>query len=97
MLEKYYKKINQKILEKYFNKLNQVALLITVVLIIGFFIKIDMNVLLIPNNAQNISLNAPFLFFILIGVLFLNGLIAVVLYVKERQKNKVYQEEKDVE
>jgi heme/copper-type cytochrome/quinol oxidase subunit 1 len=95
MLEKYYKKLNQKILEKYFNKLNQVALLITVVLIIGFFVKIDMNVLLIQ-NAQKISLKTPFLFFILMGVLFLNGLIAVVLFVKERQKNKLYQEEKDV-
>lgn len=86
MLEKYYKKIKIT---------NQAVLLITVVLIIGFFVKIDMNVFLIP-NAQNISLNAPFLAFILISVLFLNGLIARVIFVKERQKNKVYQEEKDV-
>ena len=86
MLEKYYKKIKIT---------NQMVLLTTVVLIIGFFVKIDMNFLLIP-NAQNISLNAPFLAFILIGVLFLNGLIARIIFIKERQKNKVYQEDKDV-
>ncbi len=86
MLEKYYKKIKIT---------NQMVLLTTVVLIIGFFVKIDMNFLLIP-NAQNISLNAPFLAFILIGVLFLNGLIALIIFIKERQKNKVYQEDKDV-
>jgi archaellum biogenesis protein FlaJ (TadC family) len=87
MLEKYYKKIKIT---------NQVVLLITLSLIIMFFVEIDMNVLLIP-NAQKIPLNAPFLAVILISVLFLNGLIARIIFIKERQKNKVYQEEKDVE
>lgn len=85
-------------LEKYYRKLkitNQVVLLISVVLVIGFFVKIDMNVLPIP-NARNISLKAPFLAYILIVLLFLNGLIAIVIFVKERQKNSVYQEDKDV-
>ncbi len=86
MLEKYYKKIKIT---------NQAVMLVTINLIIIFFVKIDMNVLSIP-NAQNISLNAPFLAFILIGVLFLNGLIARIIFIKERQKNKVYQEDKDV-
>ncbi len=86
MLEKYYKKIKIT---------NQAVMLVSVILIIGFFVKIDMNVFLIPNE-QNISLNAPFLAIILIGVLFLNGLIARIIFIKERQKNSVYQEDKDV-
>lgn len=86
MLEKYYKKLKIT---------NQVVLLISVVLVIGFFVKIDMNIFLIP-NAQNISLNAPFLAYILIVVLFLNGLIALIIFIKERQKNNVYQEDKNV-
>ena len=84
MLEKNYKKLKIT---------NQVVILISVVLIIGFFVKIDMNVFLIP-NAQKISLNAPFLAYILIVLLFLNGLIALIIFIKERQKNKVYQEDK---
>ena len=84
MLEKNHKKLKIT---------NQVALLISVVLIIGFFVKIDMNVLLIP-NARNLSLNAPFLAYILIVLLFLNGLIALIIFIKERQKNNVYQEDK---
>jgi len=88
MLEKYYKKLKIA---------NQTVLLITVILIINFFIIIDMNVLLIPNNAQKIPLNAPFLAFILIVVLFLSGLILGIIFIKERQKNNFYQEEKNVE
>lgn len=87
MLEKYYKKIKIT---------NQAVMLITVILTIMFFVKIDMTFLSIP-NAQNISLNAPFLAFILIGVLFLNGLIARIIFVKERRIKDVYQEDKDVE
>jgi ABC-type thiamin/hydroxymethylpyrimidine transport system permease subunit len=83
MLEKYYKKLKIT---------NQVVFLITVVLIVSFFVKINMNVFLIP-NAQNLSLNTPFLAYILIGVLFLNGLIARIIFIKERQKKDVYQED----
>jgi hypothetical protein len=83
MLEKYYKKLKIT---------NQAVLLVTVVLIVSFFVKINMNVLLVP-NAQNISLNATFLAYILIGVLFLNGLIACIISIKERQKNDVIQED----
>ena len=86
MLEKYYKKLKIT---------NQGVLLITVVLIVVFFVEINMNVFLIP-NAQNISLNAPFLAYILIGVLFLSGLIALIIFIKERQKNNIYQEEENV-
>ncbi|MHA1293991.1 MAG: hypothetical protein ACTSQJ_15170 [Promethearchaeota archaeon] len=85
MLKKYYKKIKIT---------NQVVMFITLSLIIMFFVEIDMNILSIP-NAQKIPLNAPFLVYILIGVLFLNGLIARIIFIKERQKNNLYQEEKN--
>jgi len=84
MLEKYHSKL------KIANQAVQAVLLITVVLIVVFFVKIDMNVLIIP-NAQNISLNAPFLALILIVVLFLSGLILVIIFIKERQKKEVIQ------
>lgn len=77
MLEKYYKKIKIT---------NQGVFLITVILIIMFYVKINMNVFLIP-NAQKIPLNIPFLAYILIGILFLNGLIALIIYIKKRQIN----------
>lgn len=83
MLEKYYKKIKIT---------NQGVFLITVILIIMFYVKINMNVFLIP-NAQKIPLNTPFLAYILIGILFLNGLIALIIYLKKRQKKEVYQED----
>ena len=83
MLEKYYKKLKIT---------NQAVFLITVVLIVSFFVKINMNVFLIP-NAQNIPINAPFLAYILISVLFLSGLITLIIFIKERQKNDVYQED----
>jgi len=84
MLEKNYKKLKIT---------NQVVAFIALSLTIGFFVKIDMNVLPIP-NAQKIPINAPFLAVILIVLLFLNGLIAYIVFVKERQKNKVYREDK---
>ena len=83
MLEKYYKKIKIT---------NQGVFLITVILIIMFYVKINMNVFLIP-KAQKIPLNTPFLAYILIGILFLNGLIALIIYIKKRQKKEVYQED----
>lgn len=85
MLKKYYKKLEIT---------NQVVLLITVVLIVGLFVKINMNVFLIPNNAQNISLNTPFLAYILIVVLFSTGLIALIIFIKKRQIND--EEDKNV-
>ena len=70
--------------------INQAILLIAIVLIIGFFIKIDMNVFLDP-SAQNLSLNVPFLS-ILIAISCLSGLnVVLIMFIKEQPKKEVIQ------
>ena len=67
---------------------NQVVFLIGLVLIIGFFVEINMSVFLIP-AAQNLSLNVPFLA-ILIAISCLSGLnVAFIMFIKEPQKKDV--------
>ena len=70
--------------------INQAIFLIVLVLIIAFFVKIDMNAFLIP-KAQNISSNMPFLT-ILIAISCLSGLnVVLIMFIKEPQKKEVIQ------
>lgn len=70
--------------------INQAIFLIALVLIIAFFVKIDMNAFLIP-KAQNISSNMPFLT-ILIAISCLSGLnVVLIMFIKEPQKKEVIQ------